>query len=426
MLFREEIVSFLGIAPDSFLVSGSEAIVALFLVLGGYLIVKNTIIKMIRHAISKSENDFILNLSRSKILRNMTLVIPFAILYSFKSIFLNKLVVNIYEKFVFTSLVFVSVMLVFSIFNVMSDHYDRSEKVKEKIPVKPFFQIMKVILFLVAIMVVIAHFVDRSPVYILSAVGAASAIVMFIFKDTLQSFVASFQVTLHRSVKVGDWIEVPKYAVDGEVREINLNLISVKNWDNTTTVIPTYCLLTESFKNWTTMFKNGRRIKRAINIDVNSIKQLNSEDIKRLKKIKLIRNYLEEKEADLDRKNKDVGYDELTAVNGKKLTNIGTFRKYVEFYLRQHSEIIQDQMLVVRQMENKAEGLPIEVYCFTHKTFLMDFEPVQSDIFDHLYSIIPLFGLRVYQQPTGDLSLIGSDMHSHSAKNGGFKDSVNH
>jgi miniconductance mechanosensitive channel len=410
MFFREEIVKFLGIAPDSFFASALEACVALFIVLGVYLIIKNTLIKVIKASINKSENDFIINLSKSKILRNMTLVIPFAVLYSMKGLFLNKVVANIYEKSIFTTLVIVSVMLIFSVFNVLSTYYEENDKVSEKIPVKPFFQILKVILFLVAIMVIIAHFVDRSPVYILSAVGAASAIIMFIFKDTLQSFIASFQVTLHKSVKVGDWIEVPKYAVDGEVKEINLNLISVKNWDNTTTVIPTYCLLTESFKNWTTMFKNGRRIKRAINIDVNSIKQLTSEDIERLKKVKLIRQYLEEKENDLLMKNKDLGNDELLAVNGKKLTNIGTFRKYVEYYLRQHHEIIQDQMLVVRQLENKAEGLPIEVYCFTKKTFLMDFEPVQADIFDHLYSVITLFGLRVYQSPSGDFSTLGQEI----------------
>lgn len=410
MFFREEIVKFLGIAPDSFFASALEACIALFIVLGVYLVIKNTLIKVIKASINKSDNDFIINLSKSKILRNMTLVIPFAVLYSMKGLFLNKVVANIYEKSIFTTLVIVSVMLIFSVFNVLSTHYEENDRVSEKIPVKPFFQILKVILFLVATMVIIAHFVDRSPVYILSAVGAASAIIMFIFKDTLQSFIASFQVTLHKSVKVGDWIEVPKYAVDGEVKEINLNLISVKNWDNTTTVIPTYCLLTESFKNWTTMFKNGRRIKRAINIDVNSIKQLTNEDIERLKKVKLIRQYLEEKENDLLMKNKDLGNDELLAVNGKKLTNIGTFRKYVEYYLRQHHEIIQDQMLVVRQLENKAEGLPIEVYCFTKKTFLMDFEPVQADIFDHLYSVITLFGLRVYQSPSGDFSTLAHEI----------------
>jgi len=411
MFFHEHIVALFGVTPDSFFTSIIESCIATLIVVGGYLLLKNTVIKVIRKHIEKSDNDFIVNLSRHRILRNMTLIIPFAILYSFKNVYLNQVVANIYEKVIFTTLVFVSTMLIFSIFNVMSDYYEKSERVSDKIPVKPFFQILKVILFLISIMVVIAHFVDRSPVYILSAVGAASAIIMFIFKDTLQSFVASFQVTIHKSVKVGDWIEVPKYAVDGEVREINLNLISVKNWDNTTTVIPTYCLLTESFKNWTTMFKNGRRIKRAINIDVNSIKQLTESDIKRLKQVKLIKQYLEDKEQDLNVQNKDLDNNELVAVNGKKLTNIGTFRKYVEYYLRQHSEIIQDQMLVVRQLENRSEGLPIEIYCFTHKTFLMDFEPVQSDIFDHLYSVVTLFGLRVYQQPSGDFSAIGKDFN---------------
>lgn len=411
MILREEITSLLNLQPNSFIASGIEAILTISVILGLYILFKNTISKVIKRFMENSEHEIIASLSRNRLIRNITLLIPFALLFALKNTFLNKTIALIYEKSIFTVLVIISTMLMFSLFSILTEISEKSEKVSERIPVRPFFQIIKVILFLVSIVVLISNFVDRSPIYILSAVGAASAILMFIFKDTLQSFVASFQVTIHRSVKVGDWIEVPKYAVDGEVKEININLISVKNWDNTTTVIPTYCLLTESFKNWTTMYKHGRRIKRAINININSIKQLSNEDIKKLKQVKLIKQYLEEKEADITINNKEFENDELIAINGKKLTNIGTFRKYVEYYIKQHPDIIKTQLLIVRQLPNEAQGLPIEIYCFTDKTGLTDFEYVQSDIFDHLYSVVPLFGLSVYQKPSGmDFSSIGKDL----------------
>lgn len=411
MILREEITSLLKIPANSFTASGLEASITILSVLFIYLLFKNTIMKVLKKIIERSEHELIVSLSKSHLLRNISIMIPFVFLYALKDTFLNKTVSTIYEKGIFTTLVIIFVMFIFSIFNVLTELLETSEKVNERMPVRPFFQIMKVILFLIAIIVLISNFVDKSPVYILSAVGAASAVLMFIFKDTLQSIIASFMVTLHKSVKIGDWIEVPKYAVDGEIKEINLNLISVKNWDNTTTVIPTYCLLTESFKNWTTMYKHGRRIKRAINIDVNSIKQLTNEDIKKLKQVKLIKQYLEEKEADISQKNKELENDELIAINGKKLTNIGTFRKYIEYYIKQHPDIIKSQLLIVRQLSNEAQGLPIEIYCFTDKTGLTDFEYVQSDIFDHLYSVVPLFGLNVYQKPSGlDFTTLGKDL----------------
>lgn len=417
MLFREEISKFLHIEPASFMVSSVEAFLVCAIVLGCYLIIKNTLIKMLKEVIHRSDYPFLINLSRSRVLRNLTLLVPFALLYAIKDNILNVSVLNIYEKTIFTTIVLISMVLIFSVLNVMTEAYVKNERVSEKIPVKPVFQIFKVIVFIVSIVIIAAHFVDRSPIYVLSGLGALSALILFIFKDVLQSLIASFQITLHKSVKVGDWIEVPKYMVDGEVIEINLSVISVKNWDNTTTVIPTSCLLTESFKNWTKMFVTGRRIKRAINIDVTSVKQLSDSDINKLKQVKLIKQYLEEKELDISRINGELTNDELLAINGKKLTNIGTFRKYVEYYLKKHPDIIQEQLLIVRQLANMSEGIPIEIYCFTNKTTLMNFESVQSDIFDHLYSVVPLFNLNVYQKPSGlDFSAIGKELKNLKQK----------
>lgn len=412
MFFRDEISQFLHLNPKSFLFSGIEAIFLIAITFFVYLFIKNTFIKFMYNLMQKSDVPFLKMISRNRVLRNLTFLIPIIVLYSFYNNFLNDSLSDIYEKTFYTIIVIVSMMLTFSILNALMDYYVKNVKVAERIPVKPIFQILKVIVFIIMMVVIFAHFIDKTPVYILSGLGAVSAVILFIFKDTIQSLIAAFQITLHRSVKPGDWIEVPKYSVNGEIVDINLNLISVKNWDNTTTVIPTYCLLTESFKNWTTMFATGRRIKRAINIDVSSIKQLDDKDIQKLKQVKLIKQYLEQKEADISQINTGLATDdELIAINGKRLTNIGTFRKYVEYYLKHHPEILQDQLLIVRQLENLSTGIPIEIYCFTGKTFFNDFESVQSDIFDHLYSIVALFGLHVYQQPSGrDYSNLGNNI----------------
>ncbi|MFK4131983.1 mechanosensitive ion channel family protein [Pseudomonas luteola] len=401
MFYRTELSKALALDPYSFVYSSVEALIVVGLVFLGHWLIKNSIVSVLKKCTQRAQNEMVRTLSRNRVMRNVTLALPFLLLYNCKDLFLNRNVVNFYEKGFYTACVIVLMMLFFSVMNVMTDAYSRDEKVVERFPVRPMAQIIKVLGFIIAMIVIAANFVDQTPVYILSGLGAISAVIMFIFKDSIQSLVAAFQITLHRSVKPGDWIEVPKYMVDGEVKEINLNLISIKNWDNTTTVIPTNCLLTESFKNWATMHKDGRRLKRQINIDVSSIRRLEQEDIDRLKRIRVLRSYLEDKEAEIKVINEEPTVGDLVEINGVSLTNIGTFRKYVELYLRQHPEILKDQLLVVRQLNNLSMGLPIELYCFTGKTKLAEFEEVSSDIFDHLYAVVELFGLKVFQSPSG-------------------------
>mgnify|MGYP001761630031 CR=1 FL=1 len=401
MLFRSELSQLLRLDPQSFILSGIEASFVILLVTCGYWLVKNSIIRMLKKSIDRTKNEQLKLISRNRVLRNFTLLVPVIMLYSFKHLFLNKTVVQIYEKFFYSASVIIMMMLFFSIANVLTEVYVRNEKVAERFPVKPIFQILKVIGFMVALIVIVANFVDKTPVYILSGLGAASAVLLFVFKDSIQSLVASFQITLHKSVKVGDWIEVPKYLVNGEVKDINLNMLSVLNFDNTTTVIPTNSLLTESFKNWETMHKTGRRIMRSIKIDVNSVRHLDVQQIDRLKKIKLLNEYLSEKQESIKQTNMGLEDDEFRSLNGRMLTNLGTFRKYIEMYLRNHPHIRQDQLLLVRQLDSSTCGIPLEVYAFTGNTKLVSFEEVQCNIFEHLYAVIGLFGLKVYQSPSG-------------------------
>lgn len=406
MFFHSYISKLFQIEPDSFLQSFIEATIITFAIVGIFFLLRGSLIKLLRRGIEASKNIYIISLSRNRVLRSIIYMFPIVILYNFKNFYLNSDFAYIYEKATFFTLVVFSILCVYSLLNAFVS-LTKDTKMNERLPVKPISQILKIIIFLITIVILIAHFMDRSPIYILSGIGAVSAIIMFIFKESIQSFVAAIQITLYKSVKIGDWIEVPKYNVDGEVKDINLNIISIKNWDNTTTVIPTYCLMTESYKNWTSMFSSGRRIKRSVFIDVNTVKHLNNEEIAKLKEVKIIRDYLNEKETNIKETNKNHQENELLALNGRMLTNIGTFRKYIEYYLRHHPEINQEQLLIVRQLENQYQGIPIEIYCFSKKTRFVEFEAVQSDIFDHLYSIVPLFGLKVYQKPgSGDFKNI--------------------
>lgn len=252
---------------------------------------------------------------------------------------------------------------------------------------------------MVAVIFIIALLTGESPWELLAGLGALTAVLLLIFRDTILSFVASLQIASNDLVHVGDWIEMPKYGADGDVIDIALHTIKVQNWDKTITVIPTYKLIEESFKNWRGMTAaGGRRIKRAIHIDLNTIEFCTDEMLDRFEKIRLIADYIQNKRTEIsnDPKNK-----ENENINKRRLTNIGTFRIYIEKYIQSHPKIHKDLTCMVRQLAPTAQGLPLEIYMFTNDTAWVNYEAIQSDIFDHILAIISEFGLRVYQQPAG-------------------------
>lgn len=271
-------------------------------------------------------------------------------------------------------------------------------------PIKGYLQGLKIIMYSGAAIIMVSALLDQSPWLLLSGLGAATAVLLLIFRDTLLSFVAGIQLTTNDLIRVGDWIEMPQFNADGDVVDISLNVVKVQNWDRTVTVIPTHKFLENSFKNWRAMFESGgRRIKRALRIDMSSVRFLDEADIARLSRIAALREYLQEKLAELEAYNRahvppDVG-DVL--VNGRHLTNIGTFRTYVEGYLRRHPGVHQGIIMIVRQLEPTPEGLPLEIYAYTSETGWVAHERIQADIFDHLLAVAPEFGLRVFQAPTG-------------------------
>ncbi|SHF37367.1 miniconductance mechanosensitive channel [Lampropedia hyalina DSM 16112] len=285
-----------------------------------------------------------------------------------------------------------------------SQHYDdTSAKFRS---LKSTFQLINIMLYAGGVVVIIAALLDRSPLIVLSGMGAMSAVLMLVFKDTILSFTAGVLISSNDMLRVGDWIEMPQAGADGAVIDIALHTIKVQNWDKTITTIPTWKLVSESYKNWRGMQESGgRRIKRSIRIDAGTVRFLTPEEVQQFRQIALLRPYLDEKITAVRASNVQLQHSlgdlaELGA-NRRRLTNIGTFRAYALAYLKKHPGIHQDMLLMVRQMEPTPEGIPMELYCFTNTTIWAGYEGIQGDVFDHLLAILPELGLRTFQNPSG-------------------------
>ena len=269
-------------------------------------------------------------------------------------------------------------------------------------PIKGFIQLGQIIIFVIGLILVIAALIDKSPVILLSGLGAITAVLLIVFKDTLLSLAASIQLSGQGLIRVGDWIEVPQFGADGDVIDVALYSITVQNWDKTISTIPTYQLVAGSFKNWRGMSDSGgRRIKRSLNIDLNSIRFLTGAETQRFANFALLKDYIPAKQAELDAYNAALDNSGESDVNLRRLTNIGTLRAYIRSYLKHHPKIHGGMTLIVRQLQPGPTGLPIEIYCFSNDIDWANYENIQSDIFDHICAIMPEFGLRLYQQPAG-------------------------
>jgi len=279
--------------------------------------------------------------------------------------------------------------------------YAASPAAKDR-PLKGFVQLVQIVVWIFGGIMIIAAVLDRSPLLLLSGFGAMTAILLLVFKDTILSLVASVQLTAQDMVRVGDWIEMPQFGADGDVVDVQLHTVKVQNWDKTITTIPTHRLITDSFKNWRGMSQAGaRRIKRAIHIDVSSIRFQTQDEVDHFTRFALLKDHVENKEQELADYNAGLATELDSEVNRRRLTNVGTFRAYAYNYLKNHPKIHKGMTLMVRQLGPGPEGLPLEIYCFTNTTEWAVYEDIQSDIFDHLLAIVPEFGLRLYQKPAG-------------------------
>ncbi|MCO6498438.1 MAG: mechanosensitive ion channel [Chitinophagaceae bacterium] len=311
-----------------------------------------------------------------------------------KTLAFFKRIVDIYIVFVFINLIVV-------LLRVTEEHLSKSELFVEK-PLASYFQVFRIILYIIAFILALSIILDKSPIYLLGAFGAMTAVLLLIFKDTILGLVASVQISANDMVRIGDWIEMPKFNIDGDVIAINLNTVKVQNFDKTISTVPTYYFVTESFKNWRGMQQSGgRRIKRNVLINIDSVHFLTPEMIDRFKKIELVAEYLTERQKEIDEYNASHDINTDIFVNGRRMTNIGVFRMYVENYLKNHPGINNQLTLKVRQLSSSEFGLPLEVYCFTSSIEWSKYEDIQSDIFDHILAAASYFNISIFQSPSG-------------------------
>lgn len=270
------------------------------------------------------------------------------------------------------------------------------------LPLRGLFQSVKLVATIVVIILGVSALIGKSPLLILSGLGAMTAVIMLVFKDPILGLVAGIQLSANDMLEVGDWLEMPSYGADGDVIEIALTTVKVRNWDQTITTIPTYALISDSFKNWRGMMEvGGRRIMRQVLIDATCVEFLSDDDMSRLKKARLLEPYLDERYQEISKYNEENKFDLSSRANGRRMTNLGTFRAYLLNYLKNRNDIRQDLTLLVRQGQSSSTGIPLEVYAFTATTKWAEYENIQSDIFDHIFAVLPEFGLRLHQSPTG-------------------------
>jgi len=365
-------------------------------------LVKRIIITSIKKLAQRSKNDWDDVFVRRKVFNRLAHLAPAWIIYaSLQYIFEAPDLVTFLGNITQAYMVLVVLLVIDALLNALHEIYMKLP-ISEGRNIKSFVQVVKIIFYFVAVIFIISIFSESTPRGLFTGLGAMAAVLLLVFKDTILGFVASIQLSANQMVNVGDWISMPKYNADGDVIDIGLNTVKVQNWDKTIATIPTYALVSESFNNWKGMEESGgRRIKRSINIDMNSVGFLDEAQIEKFRNFHVLRDYINQKEKEIAEFNKSLQLEEDVVTNGRKMTNLGTFRKYLEEYLQRHPKINKDLTFLVRHLQPTDKGLPLEIYVFSKDQAWANYEAIQADIFDHILAILPEFGLRVFQDPTG-------------------------
>ena len=384
--------------PDAYLrIISFFSIVIIFFLL--HFITRKLILSFIFKIVEKTPTQWDNYLFDRKFFSKLAYAVPFLYLYFVSPIL--PIFQTAASRFSLSLIIWFSALAVNAFLNTINDIYLTMPRSEHK-PIKGYLQIVSIFFFIMGIISIISVLIGKSPVLLISGLGAMTAVLLLIFKDTILSLIASFQISFNDLIKIGDWLEVPQYHADGDVIDIALHTIKIQNWDKTISVIPTHKLVENSFKNWRGMqLAGGRRIKRSINIDINSIKFCDDEMLERFGKIYYLKNYIGQKKKEIDEYNKKHNFDTSIPINGRRMTNIGTFRKYVAEYLRNHPKVNNKMTFLIRQLPPKENGLPIEIYVFANTTEWAVYEDIQSDIFDHILAVIPQFELNIFQNPTG-------------------------
>ena len=370
------------------------------------VICRNILLKVVAHLIRKTKATWDDIVFDRKVLIHLSRMVAPVIIYVFIPVafaetssstlgFIQR-VCLIYILITFLSFINSFLKAVYAV-------YSEKEQLRDR-PLKGMLQTVQVILWFVGAIVVVSILIDKSPLSLLAGLGASAAILMLVFKDSIMGFVSGVQLSANDMLKVGDWIEMPKYGANGTVIEVTLNTVKVRNWDNTITTIPPYLLVSDSFQNWRGMRESGgRRVKRSINIDMTSIRFCTPEMLERYKRIDLLKDYIARTQQRVEEYNRqhDIPSGE-DKINGLHQTNIGVFRNYLNLYLKQNERVNHNMMVLVRQLQPTEQGLPMELYFFTDTVDWVPYEGIQADVFDHVLAVIPEFDLRVFQNPSGN------------------------
>jgi miniconductance mechanosensitive channel len=363
------------------------------------VITRQVLVRWIGRLIQSSRTHVDDILLQRDVLRRMALLAPVIVLYYGADALPGD--TDLVRQVVSAAMMIVVLLTVGAMIRAFEELSGKFASASE-VPIKSYAQIVKLVLYILGGLMTVAVLTGRSPWVLLSGVGALMAVIILVFRDTILSIVASITITANRLVRVGDWIEMPVFGADGDVIDIALHTVKVQNWDKTITTIPTYKLVENSFKNWRGMSESGgRRIKRAIHIDMSTIKLCDEAMLDRFEQFEKLRPYLSERRVEVERYNQEQGVDTQQLINGRRLTNVGCLRAYIAAYLRQHPKIHQDLTFLVRQLSPTPQGLPLEIYVFTNDIVWANYEAIQADIFDHLLAVVPMFDLQVFQEPTG-------------------------
>ena len=399
-------LSRLGVSPDtaSQITGISDFLMVLLLCVILYYISKFVIIRILKKIALRTESNWDDALLEHRVFQRMAFLVPGILIYQAIPVTLDEFpgVIAATLKLTNIYIIVIFLLIINSFLNAVYAMYQKSEFALYH-PIKGYIQIGKIVVFIVVFLLILSLLFNQSPIYMLTGLGAFSAVLLLIFKDPILGFVGGIQLSANDMVRQGDWISMPKYGADGTVLEISLTTVKVQNFDKTISTLPTYSLVSESFQNYRGMKDSGvRRMKRSISIDMSSVKFCSQEMLDKFRRITILQEYIDRTEAELENYNKENAIDNSVFVNGRRQTNIGVFRAYLEEYLAHHQMVDNSSDLLVRQLQPNSSGIPIEIYAFTLETAFIRYEKVQSDIFDHILAIIPQFDLRVFQSPTGE------------------------
>ncbi|MEZ4738493.1 MAG: mechanosensitive ion channel [Flavobacteriales bacterium] len=386
-------------------ISLATTALVLFVILGLLSkLLTRAFVSAFRRFAGNTETHFDDHLLDLKVPRYVARVIPLLIGYHLVPVALRDMptLIPITERLFMVGFIILAIRIARAFMFAVRDTMQDNPTYRDK-PLNSYVQVASLVLYFIGAILLFSLLTGRSALTFLTAMGAASAVLLLIFKDSILGFVASIQISTNDMVRIGDWITMPKYGADGDVTEINLTTVKVENFDKTITTIPTYALISDSFQNWRGMQQSGgRRIKRSILIKVNSIRFLDKAEIDALRSIKLLAPYIEERSAEIAQFNSERGLDGSMPVNGRRLTNAGLYRKYIDLYLAQHPGIHKSMTRMVRQQAPNEMGLPLELYCFTNTTDWLQYEGIMADIFDHLLAAHTYFNLVVFERPAAD------------------------